>query len=136
MIARRRPLTSGTLSWLGSQRNRIGYKKEAAMSTSATQEPMPGLARPGQKVRWRNPGEARACCWEAVFGPGPYVVVRTVDHSAHGLPTGLILRTAIGEHEIYEVLVALADEAEGGAGSDRAVPTLSAICAPALAQRR
>ena len=57
-------------------------------------EPMPGLARPGQKVRWRNPGEARACGWEALFGPGPFVVVRIVDHSAHGLATGLVLRTA------------------------------------------
>jgi hypothetical protein len=83
------------------------------MKTATTPEPMPRLAQPGQKVCWRNPGQARACGWEAVFGPGPFVVVRSVDHSEYGLATGLVLRTAIGEREIYEVWMTPADEAKG-----------------------
>jgi hypothetical protein len=50
-----------------------------------------------------------------VFGPGPFVVVRCVDHSDHGLASGLILRTALGEHEIPEVWLALV--AAPGSGS-------------------
>ena len=128
-------MTSGTLGWLGGRRGRI-RRGEYAMKTTPAPKLMPELPRPGQKVRWRNPGEARACGWEALFGPGPFVVVRTVDHSAHGLATGLVLRTAIGEREIHEVWMALADEAGCGAGSARAVPMPSAICASALPQRR
>jgi hypothetical protein len=95
---------------------------------------MPDLPRPGQQVRWRNPGQARACGWEAVFGPGPYAVVRTVDHSAHGLAAGLVLRTALGEREISEVWLALADEPEGDGGAGRAVPVAATAGGPALAQ--
>ena len=56
-----------------------------------------------------------------MFGPGPYAVVRTVDHSAHHLAAGLVLRTACGEREISEVWLALAEEPGGGAR--RPVPT-------------
>jgi hypothetical protein len=80
------------------------------MTGAATMTPMPELPRPGQRVSWRNPEEARACGWEAIFGPAPYPVVGTVDHSAHGLAPGLVLRTAIGETEIPEVWLALAEE--------------------------
>jgi len=90
-----------------------GLLKEAAMTKAATHKPMPGLAWPGQKVRWRDPGQARAYGWEALFGPGPFVVVRIVDHSTYGLATGLVLRTAIGEQEIPEVWMTLTDEAAG-----------------------
>jgi hypothetical protein len=86
------------------------------MDRIATVMAMPESPRPGQKVRWRNPGQARACGWETVFGPAPYAVVRTVDHSAHGLAAGLVLRTDIGEREISEVWLALADETDGDGG--------------------
>jgi hypothetical protein len=33
---------------------------------------MPELPRPGQKVRWRNPLDARRRGWEDVFGTGPF----------------------------------------------------------------
>ena len=105
------------------------------MSLTATMTAMPELPQAGQMVRWRNPAQARACGWEALFGPGPFVVVRTVDHSAHGLAAGLVLRTGIGELEIHEVWMALADEAEGGAGSAGRVPMSSGVRAPAQPQR-
>jgi hypothetical protein len=89
------------------------------MTMTPAPKPMPQLPRPGQKVRWRNPQEARACGWEDVFGPGPYAVARIVDNSACGLAAGLVLRTALGEREISEVWLALADEPEGGARSPR-----------------
>jgi hypothetical protein len=87
--------------------------------TPATPEPTPERPRPGWKVRWRNPQEARACGWEALFGPGPFAVVRIVDHSAYGLAAGLILRTEHGEREISEVWLALAEEPVGGARGPR-----------------
>jgi hypothetical protein len=85
------------------------------MTTTPPPKPMPQLPQPGQKVRWRNPQETCACGWEGLFGPGPYEVVGHVDHSAYGLAAGLILRTRIGEREIPEVLLALAEELVGGA---------------------
>jgi hypothetical protein len=88
------------------------------MSPIVTMTAMPELPRPGQKVRWRNPAQARACGWEAVFGPGPYAVLRTVDHRASGLAAGLVLRTALGEREVSEVWLALDDEPEGGGTGD------------------
>ena len=91
------------------------------MSPLATMTAMPELPRPGQKVRWRNPTQARACGWEAVFGPGPYAVLRTVDHSASGLAAGLVVRTALGEREVSEVWLALAEEPEGGGTGSSAV---------------
>jgi hypothetical protein len=86
------------------------------MITAETLRAMPQLPWPDQKVRWRTPEQARACGWEAVFGSGPFAVVRTVDHSGYGLATGLVLRTALGEQEINEVWLALADPPEGAAG--------------------
>jgi hypothetical protein len=74
---------------------------------------MPALPRPGETVRWRNADQARAWCWEAVFGPGPFQVVGRVDHSDRGLAAGLIVRTPLGEWEISEVWLALADEPGG-----------------------
>jgi hypothetical protein len=85
------------------------------MTTTAAPKPTPELPRPGWKVRWRNPQEARACGWEDVFGPGPFAVVGIVDHSDHGLAPGFVLRTALGEQEISEVWLALAEESVGGA---------------------
>ncbi len=78
---------------------------------------MPELPRPGQKVRWRDPGCARASGWVDLFGPGPFKVIRLVDKSNQGLASGLILRTKIGRWEISEVWLALADgEGIGGPG--------------------
>jgi hypothetical protein len=79
------------------------------MTATATMTALPGLAWPGQKVCWRNPEQARAWGWEAAFGPGPFVVARIVDHSRHRLATGLVLRTALGEQEISEVWLTLAE---------------------------
>jgi hypothetical protein len=80
---------------------------------------MPQRPRPGQKVRWRNPQEARAWGWGDLFGPGPFEVVGIVDNSECGLAAGLILRTRIGEREIPEVWLALADEPVGGGRGPR-----------------
>jgi hypothetical protein len=80
---------------------------------------MPELPRPGQKVRWRNPQGACPCGWEAVFGSGPFEVVGLVDRSDRGLAVGIILRTRIGEREIPEVWLALAEEPDGGARDPR-----------------
>jgi hypothetical protein len=88
------------------------------MTAMTTMTAMPELPRPGQQVCWRAPEQARAWGWEALFGPGPYTVVRTVDHSASGLATGLVLRTALGEREISEVWLARADD-PSGAGEGR-----------------
>jgi hypothetical protein len=87
------------------------------MTATATMTAMPELPWPGQKVRWRNRERARAWGWETVFGPDPFAVVRTVDHSRHRLATGLVLRTAVGEQEISEVWLALADEPESDSSS-------------------
>jgi hypothetical protein len=80
------------------------------MPTAPIRTIMPALPRAGQKVCWRHPLQARACGWEDLFGPGPFEVVRLVDHSAHGLATGLVLLTNLGEQEIDEVWLALAEE--------------------------
>jgi len=79
--------------------------------------PILSLPRPGQKARWRNPEQARACGWEDVFGHGPYTVVGTVDHSDHGLAAGLILQTELRKQEISKVWLSLADESENVTGS-------------------
>ncbi len=99
------------------------------MTATATATAMPDRPRPGQQVCWRDPEQARAWGWEAAFGPGPFVVVRTVDHRRHRLATGLVLRTALGEQEISEVWLALAEEPEGG-GTGGLVPA-GAISSPA-----
>ncbi len=70
---------------------------------------MPELPRPGQKVCWRDSRNARASGWVDLFGPGPFQVIRSVDKSNQGLASSLILRTKVGEWEISEVWLALAD---------------------------
>jgi hypothetical protein len=92
---------------------------------------LPTLSRPGGRVRWRNPEQARAYGWEAVFGPSPFVVVRLVDHSAHGLATGLVLRTGVGEQEIPEVWLAPAEEPEDAAGGEPEPLIIRSNAAPA-----
>jgi hypothetical protein len=77
---------------------------------------MPALPRPGQKVRWRCPQEARRCGWEAVFGAGPFEVVGLVGRGDRELAANVVLRTGMGEQAIPEVWLALADEPEDGAG--------------------
>ena len=92
------------------------------MTTTPAPELMPALPRSGQKVRWRCPQEARRCGWEAVFGSGPFEVVGLVGRCDRGLAANVVLRTELGEREISEVWLALADEAENGASGRRAVP--------------
>jgi hypothetical protein len=96
------------------------------MTPAATMTAMPELPRPGQKVRWRSPAHARASGWVGVFGPGPFVVVRLMDHSDHHLATGLVLRTALGESEIPEVWLTLASKPGSGRGTRKAVPVATA----------
>jgi hypothetical protein len=92
------------------------------MTTAPAPKLMPELPRPGQKVRWRNPQDARRCGWEAVIGPGPFEVVGLVDRSDLGLAANVVLRTDLGELEIPEVWLTLADEPEKAASGRRAVP--------------
>jgi hypothetical protein len=78
---------------------------------------MPRLPQPDQKVRWRNPAYAQKCGWEDLFGPGPFEVVRIVDHGKYGLARGLVLLTGMGKCEVPEVWLALADGPDGRPGS-------------------
>lgn len=73
-------------------------------------KPLPKLPRPGQKVRWLFPQSARAWGWEDVLGTGPFDVVGIVDKTGHGLAAGVIVQTSLGEREIPEIWLALADE--------------------------
>jgi hypothetical protein len=82
---------------------------------------MPELPRSGQKVRWRNPQDARRYGWEAVFGPGPFQVVGLKDRTDQGLAAGIVLHTDLGEQEISEVWLAPADEPENGTSGRQAV---------------
>jgi len=54
-------------------------------------------------VRWRNLRHAQALGWANLLGPGPFVVVDTVDRSSQDLPTGILLSAALGTREINEV---------------------------------
>jgi hypothetical protein len=90
------------------------------MTMTPAPKPMPQLPRPGQKVRWRNRRRARASGWEELFGPGPYEVVGLVDKSAYGLAPGIVLRTRLGDREIPDVWLALADEPDNGTSDRRA----------------
>ena len=90
------------------------------MTTPSILQRMPELPRPGQKVRWRNPLDARRRGWEDVFGPGPYEVVGLVDQSDGGLAANIVLHTSMGERAVPEVWLALDEEGEGGAGGRQA----------------
>jgi hypothetical protein len=80
------------------------------MKTAPLPTRMPTLPRPGQRVRWRQPRRARAWSWARLYGSGPFEVVCITDHSSQGLAAGVVVRTKIGEAEISEVWLALADE--------------------------
>jgi hypothetical protein len=84
------------------------------METASFPPPMPTLPRPGQKVRWRDPEHAHAIGWLDAYGAGPFEVVRIVDKSDQDLPAGVVLLTWLGEREINEVWLALAEGVEGG----------------------
>jgi hypothetical protein len=90
------------------------------MSTPPVSEALRELPRPSRQARWWDPCRARAWGWEAVFGPGPFEVVRLVDRSDQGLGTGVVVRTGLGEREISAVWLALADEPGHGPVSRRA----------------
>jgi hypothetical protein len=62
---------------------------------------------------------ARDSGWDEVFGPGPFAVVGVVDHSNHGLADSLILRTELGDQEISEVWLALAEWPDNSPGGGR-----------------
>jgi hypothetical protein len=95
------------------------------MTMAPVHKLMPELPRPGQKVCWRDPGSVQASGWEEVFGPGPFEVVRMVDKSDRGLAAGLILRTKMGEWEIPEVWLAIADGEGTGPGGPTIQDSLS-----------
>jgi hypothetical protein len=99
---------------------------EDAMTTTPALKLMPELPRPGQKVRWRNPQDARRSGWEAVFGPGPFEVFGLADRTDQGLVVGIVVRTGLGVREIPEVWLALADEPEKAASGRRAVSVAQA----------
>ena len=82
------------------------------MAAAGLPRPMRVLPCPGQKVRWRNPQQARDWGWQDVFGSGPFRVEGLVDHSDRSMPTGLLLHTKLGEREISELWLALEDEVE------------------------
>jgi hypothetical protein len=75
---------------------------------------LPELPRPGQRVRWRNPRDARAWGWAGLFGPGPFEVVRAVARADPALAADVVVRTRLGERAIPEVWLALADGPTGG----------------------
>lgn len=100
------------------------------MTTAPT--PMPKLPWPGQKVRWRNPQQARGYGWEEVFGAGPFDVVRLVDHSEDRLATGLVLRTKLGEWEIDEVWLAMADDGESDTSSKQSADETACLVRSSL----
>jgi hypothetical protein len=79
------------------------------------------LPLPGQKVRWRNSDQARAWGWQDVFGSGPFQVIGILDHSNQDYPTGLLLHTDLGEREISELWLTLADEEEISTNSPKQV---------------
>jgi CheY-like chemotaxis protein len=70
---------------------------------------MPHLPRPGQRVRWRDPFHAHAIGWLYALGPGPFEVVGVVDRSGQDLPAGLVLKTILGDRELSEVWMTLAE---------------------------
>jgi len=82
------------------------------MAAAGLPRPMRVLPCPGQKVRWRNPQQARDWGWQDVFGSGPFRVEGLVDHSNLSMPTGVLLQTELGEREISELWLALEDEVE------------------------
>jgi hypothetical protein len=84
------------------------------MTTPSIPGRMPERPRVSAKVRWRDPGNARAWGWVDLFGPGPFELVGVVDRSGHGLAASLVLRTGLGDREIPEVWLALADEPQAG----------------------
>jgi hypothetical protein len=87
------------------------------MATPPTPEPRPELSRPGQKVRWRDPHQARAWGWADALGAGPFEVLRLVDRGEQGLPPGLVLHTALGEREVNAVWLEPAAGPGGDTGS-------------------
>ncbi len=95
------------------------------MTTTTAPKLMPQLPRPGQKVRWRCPQDARRSGWEAVFGPGPFEVVGLVAGGDWELAASIVVRTEIGEREIPEVWLALADERQKATSDRRAVSRAS-----------
>jgi hypothetical protein len=106
------------------------------MTTTPAPKLMPELPRPGQRVRWRNRRRARASGWEDLFGPGPYEVVGLVGRTDQGLAANLVLRTRIGEREIPEVWLALADEPANAGSGRRAVSVAPGDARPALVPGR
>jgi hypothetical protein len=66
------------------------------MDGSWKEERMPRLPRPGEWVRWRSLEHARTQWWDESHGPGPFEVVRVVDHTADDVPTASFSRRRWG----------------------------------------
>jgi hypothetical protein len=69
-------------------------------------------------LRWRNAGQARTLSWQDVFGACPFPVMDIVDDGDRAFPMGLLLDTELGEREISEVWLELADESGEGVSSE------------------
>lgn len=88
------------------------------MDTVFSSHRMRELAWRGCLVRWRDPRHAQCLGWDEWYGPGPFEVVRVVDHTAEDLPPGLVLKTRLGEREVNSVWFVPAGEQAGLAGRD------------------
>lgn len=101
------------------------------MDTSWNGRRMPRLPEPGEWVRWRNPRHAHSQWWDESYGPGPFKVVRVVDHSAEDLPAGVLMETRLGVREVNEVWLALVSPANAGAQPEpsRSAPSLRILVA-------
>jgi hypothetical protein len=80
------------------------------MSSPSLPERMPTPPAAGEWVRWRDPRHAETQWWDTTCGPGPFEVVRVLDHLPEGLPVGVVLKTRRGEREVSEVWLARAEQ--------------------------
>lgn len=78
------------------------------------------LPQPGDRVCWRDIRHAQCLGWDKSYGPGPFEVVRIVDHTAQEIPPGIVVNTRLGEREINSVWLVLVDEPkEAQVGKDK-----------------
>lgn len=73
------------------------------MDTLLSSHRMSELPWWGRLVTWCDPRHAHCLCWDEWYGPGPFEVVRVVEHTAEGVPPGLVLKTRLGEREVNSV---------------------------------
>src|SRR5262249_4758845 len=72
---------------------------EGEMHPCGRRSPLRASQRPpptGPLVRWRDPERANAWGWVDALGAGPFEVVGLVDHGAHRIRRGLVLKSRLG----------------------------------------